>query len=147
MSTSVRQCKEFSGEGSFELAVTSIERNGRGDEETFEVVDDTTAERAIELLSRGLLIQDEAANGAMEGLDVQHQTIEMMDEVLESIVIRPLKPSGEPVDNMGYKLNLSTPKRMMRKDTGTPAVQLAKIEEALEKDEAMGSENKAMRKK
>jgi len=35
VSTSARQCKEFSVEGSFELAVTSIERNGRGDEETF----------------------------------------------------------------------------------------------------------------
>jgi len=56
VSTSVRQCKEFSGEGSFELAVTSIDRNGRGDEETFEVIDDTTTERAIELLSRGLVI-------------------------------------------------------------------------------------------
>ena len=55
-STSARQCKEFSGEGSFELAVTSIERNGRGDEETLEVVDDTMAERAIELLNRGLVI-------------------------------------------------------------------------------------------
>jgi len=114
-STSARQFKEFSGKGSFELAVTSIERNGRGDEETFEVVDDTTAERAIELLNRGLVIQDEVANGSMEGLDVQHQTMETLDEVLESIVIRPLKPSGEPVDNMRYQLNLSTPKRVARK--------------------------------
>jgi len=47
VSNSTRQCKEFTGEGSFELAVTSIERKGRGDKETFEVVDDTTAERAI----------------------------------------------------------------------------------------------------
>jgi len=92
VSTSARQCKEFSGEGSFELAVTSIERNGRGDEETFEVVYDTTTERAIELLNRELVIQDEAANGSLEGLDVQHQMIETLDEVLESIVIRPLKP-------------------------------------------------------
>jgi len=146
-SGSARQCKEFSGEGSFELAVTSIERNGRGDEETFEVVDDTTAERAIELLNRGLVIQDEAANGSMEGLDVQHQMMETLDEVLESITIRPLKPSGEPVEDMGYQLNLSTPKRVTRKETGTPAVQLARIEEALEKDEDMESENEVMRKK
>jgi len=83
VSTSTRQCKEFKGEGSFELAVTSIERKGRRDEETFEVEDDTTAERAIELLNRGLVIQDEGANGSMEGLDVQHQTMEMLDEVLE----------------------------------------------------------------
>jgi len=54
--TSANQCKEFSGEGSFELAVTSIKRNRRGDEETFEVIDDTTVERAIERLSRGLVI-------------------------------------------------------------------------------------------
>jgi len=147
VSTSARQCKEFSGEGSFKLAVTSIERNGRGDEETFEVIDDTTAERAIELLSRGLVIQDEAANRSMEGLDVQHQTMEMLDKVLESIVIRPLKLSGEPADDMGYQLNLSTPKRVTRKETGTPAVQLARIEEALEKDEEMESENEVMRKK
>jgi len=81
VSTSTRQCKEFVGEGSFELAVTSIEGKGRGDEEIFEVVDDTTAERAIELLDRGLVIQDEAANGSIEGLDVQHQTMETLDEV------------------------------------------------------------------
>jgi len=147
VSTSARLCKEFSGEGLFELVVTSIERNGRGDEETFEVIDDTTVERAIELLSRGLAIQDEAANGSMEGLDVQHQTMETLDEVLESIVIRPLKSLGELVDDMGYQLNLSTPKRVTRKETGTPAVQLARIEEALEKDEEMESENEVMRKK
>jgi len=35
----------------------------------------------------------------------------------------------------------------MRKGTGTPAVQLARIEEALEKDEDMESEHEAMRKK
>jgi len=147
VSTSTRQCKEFTGEGSFELAVTSIERKGRGDEETFEVVDDTTVERAIELLNRGLVIQDEAANGSMEGLEVQHQTMETLDEVLEFIVIRPLKPSGEPVEDMGYQLNLSTPKRMIRKEIGTPAVQLARIEEASEKDEDMESDNEVMRKK
>jgi len=99
-STSTRQCKEFAVEGSFELAVTSIERKGRGDEEIFEVVDDTTAERVIELLNRGLVIQDEAANGSMEGLDIQHQTMETLDEVLKSIVTRPLKPSGELVEDM-----------------------------------------------
>jgi len=70
-----------------------------------------------------------------------------LDEVLESIVNRPLKPSGEPVDNMGNQLNLLTPKRMMRKEMGTPAVQLARIEEALEKDEDMESENEVIRKK
>jgi len=63
VSTSTRQHREFSGEGSFELAVTNIERKARGDEESFEVVDDTTAERAIELLNKGLVIQDEAVNG------------------------------------------------------------------------------------
>jgi len=146
-STSTRQCKEFSGKGSFELAVTSIERKRRGDEETFEVVDDTTAERVIELLNRRLVIQDEAANGSMEGLDVQHYTIETLDEVLESIMIRLLKPSEEPVDDMGYQLNLSTLKKMSRKMTVTPAVQLARIEEALKEDEDMESENEAMRKK
>jgi len=36
---------------------------------------------------------------------------------------------------------------MIRKETGTPAVQLARIEEALEKDEDMESENETMRKK
>ena len=36
---------------------------------------------------------------------------------------------------------------MARKGTGTPAVQLARIEEALEKDEEMESDNEAMRKK
>jgi len=161
VSTSTRQCKEFTGEGSFELAVTSIEGKGRGDYETFEVVDDTTAEMAIKLLNRGEVIQDEGANGSMEGLDVQYQTMETLDEVLESIMIRRLKPSGVPVfffffvnqysylpvDNMGYQLNLSNLKRMTRKETGTPAVQLARIEEALEKDEDLEFDNEVMRKK
>jgi len=35
----------------------------------------------------------------MEGLDVQYQIPEIAEEVLESIVVRPLKPSGEPVDH------------------------------------------------
>jgi len=48
---------------------------------------------------------------------------------------------------MGYQLNLSTPKRVTRKEMGTTAVQLARIEEALEKDEDMESENEAMTKK
>jgi len=60
--------------------------------------------------------------------------MEMLDKVLESIVIRPLKPSGEPVDDIAYQLNLSTPKRIVRKETGTPAIQLVRIKEALEKD-------------
>ena len=97
-------------------------------------------------MNRGLAIQDEAANGSMEGLDVQHQTIEMLNEVLESIVIRPLKPTGEPVEDMGYQLNLSTPRKTFRKEWGTPAVQLARIEEALEKDKDMESESEVMRK-
>ena len=146
-STSARQCKESSSECSFELAVTSIERNGRGDTETFEVVDDTMAERAMELLNRGLVIQDEAANRSMEGLDIQHQMIEPLDEVLEYIVIRPLKFSRELVDDMGYQLNLSTLNRMIRKVTGTPAIQLARIEGALEKDENMESVNEVIKKK
>ena len=127
--------------------VTSIERKGRGDEETFEVVDDTMAERAIELLNRGLVIQDEAVNGSIEGLDVQHQMMETLDEVLESIMFRPLKPSEEPLDDMGYQINLSTPKRMTRKETETLVVQLARIEEALKGDEDMESDNEVMRKK
>ena len=147
MSTSTRQCKRFAGEGSFELAVTSIQRMGKENEETSEVVDDFTAERAIELLNRGLVIHNEAPNGSMEGLDVQHQTMEMLDKVLESIVIRPLKPSGGPVEDMGYQLNLATPRRMIKKEIGTPAVQLARIEEALGKDEYMEPDNEVMRKK
>jgi len=94
-----------------------------------------------------LAIQDEASNGSMKGLDFQHQIMETLDEVLESIVIRPLKPSGEPVEDMRYQLNLSTPRRMTRKETDTPAVQLARIEEALEKDEDMESENEVMKRK
>jgi len=127
--------------------VISIERKGRGDEETFKVIDNAIAERAIELSSRGLGIENEAVNGSMEGLDIQHQTMETLDEVLEFIVISPLKSSGEPSDDMGYQLNLSTPKRMIRKKTGTPAVQLARIKEALEVDEDMELENEVMRKK
>jgi len=73
--------------------------------------------------------------------------METLDEVLESIVIRPLKPSGEPVEDMGYQLHLSTPRRMIRKEIGTPPVQIARFEEALEKDKDMESDNEAMRKK
>ena len=40
VASSTRQCKEYSGKGSFELAGTSIKRKRRGDEEVFEVVDD-----------------------------------------------------------------------------------------------------------
>jgi len=73
--------------------------------------------------------------------------METLNEVRESIMIRPLKPSGELVDNMGYQLHLSMPKRTVRKETETPAVQLARIEEALIEDEEMESDNEVMRKK
>jgi len=65
------------------------------------------------------VIQDEAANGLMEGLVVQHQMMETLDKILKPIVISLLQPSGEAVDNMGYQLNLSTPKRTIRKETET----------------------------
>ena len=106
MSTATRRYAKYDGEGSFQMAVTSLERKGTGDEVRFEVVDDNTAERAIELLYRGLAIQDEVANGSMEGLDIQYQVMEITDEVLESIVVRPLKLSGEPVDQLGCQINL-----------------------------------------
>jgi len=147
MSSATRQQAEYDGEGSFEMAVTSLERKGRGDEERFEVVDDNTAERAIELLYKGLAIQDEVVNGSIEGLDVQYQITETVEEVLESIVVRPLKPSRELVDHLGCQINLSTPKRLLRKEVDTPAVQLARIEEALSEDEEMDSDNETMKKK
>ena len=50
ISRAARDKATFEGEVSFEEAVTRWERQGRGDEERFEVVDDNTAERAIELL-------------------------------------------------------------------------------------------------
>jgi hypothetical protein len=83
----------------------------------------------------------------MEGLDMQHQIKEMADEVLECIVVRPLKPSREPIDYLGCQINLSTLKRSMRKESGTPAIQLARIEEALGKNEDMKSDNEVMKKK
>jgi len=56
----------------------------------------------------------------MEGLDIQQQTMETLNEVLKSVVIRSLRFSGEAVDDMGSQLNLSTSKRIVRKEIGTP---------------------------
>jgi len=138
---------ECLGEGSFELAVTSIQRKGREDKETFEVVDNTMVEMAIEVFRRGLVMQGEAAHISMEGLDVQHQSQETLDKVLESIPFRLLKPSAEPLDNMSYKLNLSILKKMIRKEIETPDVQLTRIEEELMEDEDMKYGNEAIREK
>ena len=74
------------------------------------MVDDNTIERALELLQREFAIQDEVVNGSMDGLDMPHQIMEMAVEVLESIVVRPLKPSGEPVHYLECQFNLATPK-------------------------------------
>jgi len=56
VSSSIRQCREYFGEGSFKVAYPSNKLKEKVDEETFEVLDDTTVERAIELYNRGLAI-------------------------------------------------------------------------------------------
>jgi len=80
-SSATRQQVEYDRDSFFEMAVNCIERKGRVEEEKLEMVDNNTAKRAIELPYRGLTIQDEVGNGLVEGLGMQHQLIEMADEV------------------------------------------------------------------
>jgi len=148
VSKATREREQTTGEHTFEELVTVMEREGRADEEKFEVVDDTTAERGIELLQRGLVIQDEAANGSLEGLDVQHHVEEIGNEVLDCITVRPINPDAEVMEHLGHQTRFSTPKQRFRKSKEPPAMQLAKIEESREgqEDDEMVSDNETMRK-
>ncbi|KAF8433146.1 hypothetical protein BGX38DRAFT_1146219 [Terfezia claveryi] len=69
---SERAKQEWSGEGDWELHISQLEWRGSQDEETIRVRDSFSAKRAIEILTRGIAIQDGAINGQLEGLDFEY---------------------------------------------------------------------------
>lgn len=82
---SERAKQEWSGEGDWELHISQLEQRGRQDEETIRVRNSSSAERAIEILTRGIAIQDGAINGQLEGLDFEYAKEDKEQEILESI--------------------------------------------------------------
>jgi len=125
-------------DGSWDKKIMSMERLGRAEEETICVIDETTAERAIEILERSYLIQDATLHEDFNEASCQYEQQDSADNVLERIVVR------------GKTAILNTPKhhRMI-----TPAVPMTsaeimeRIDEIPEDSEDEVSDNEAIRRK
>ncbi|KAF8428015.1 hypothetical protein BGX38DRAFT_1334691 [Terfezia claveryi] len=144
---SERAKQDWAGEGDWELHISQLERRGRQDEEIIRVRDSSSAERAIEILTRGIAIQDGAINEQLEGLDFEYATEDKEQEILESITVRPVRRDGSLVTSMEHRWVLSTPKG---KGGGRPSAGLAGqvtgLERRIEEVEEEGqSDNEAIR--
>jgi len=64
-----------------------MERLGRAEEEIIRVIDETTAERAIEILERSYLIQDATLHEDFDEASCQYEQQDSADNVLERIVV------------------------------------------------------------
>ncbi|RPB18454.1 hypothetical protein L211DRAFT_854129 [Terfezia boudieri ATCC MYA-4762] len=64
--------KEWEGNISWEHHVSQLEKENREEEEVIKVVDGPSVERAIEILNRGIVIQDGSVNRLLEGFNFEH---------------------------------------------------------------------------
>ena len=74
-------------DGSWDEKIMSMERLGRTEEEIIRVIDETMAERAIEILERSYLIQDATLYEDFEEASYQYERQDLADNVLERIVV------------------------------------------------------------
>ncbi|KAF8415692.1 hypothetical protein EV426DRAFT_722074 [Tirmania nivea] len=77
-----------------------IEKECRAEEETLRVVDGPSAERAIEILNKVVVIQDSAVKEELDGFDFEYNRAEKEDDILDSIIVRPKRPNGRVVEAM-----------------------------------------------
>ncbi|KAF8432856.1 hypothetical protein BGX38DRAFT_1290868 [Terfezia claveryi] len=138
------------GEGDWCKHVSQVERNLREEEEVIRVTDGPSAERAMAILNRAIAIQDGAANGQLNGYEVEYSSADKGDEMLESITVRPAQSTGQGLFNRAHHWTLTTPKSK-KKATGHNTVkeQLGRLEAKLEevKEEGEESESEVLRKK
>ncbi|KAF8436104.1 hypothetical protein BGX38DRAFT_100976 [Terfezia claveryi] len=140
--------KEWTGKDDWDHHVSQQERLGREDEEVFRVKDGSLVESDIEILARGIVIQDGSVNGHLEGFDFTYEEAENEEVTLESITVRPMRPDGS-VFGMTNKWALSTSNPARRKGLqGFVAQDLARFEARMEGiQEGEESENDVKRRK
>ncbi|RPB22305.1 hypothetical protein L211DRAFT_850848 [Terfezia boudieri ATCC MYA-4762] len=127
--------------------MSQLEKENREEEEVIRVVDGSMAERAIEILTRGVMIQDGSVNGLLEEFDFEHLQKETEAGVEETIVVKARRPDGTTVEGFwGTTWTLTTPKSKRRGlEAGTP-VERAEME-GIEEQEEGESENETMKKR
>ncbi|KAF8458643.1 hypothetical protein BGX38DRAFT_1138708 [Terfezia claveryi] len=144
MANTERAIEAWEGEGDWSRHISQIERDLREEEEVIKVTDGQSADRAVEILSRAVAIQDGAVNGQLDGYEVDYQTADKEDGMLESITVRPAKVAGGAMFRVAHHWTLMTPKSKRNDTRGEPARWVARLEEV---DEGEESDYEAMRKK
>jgi len=125
-------------DGKWDEKIMSMERLGRVEEEVIRVTDETTAERAIEILERSYLIQDATLHEDFNEESCQYEQQDSADNVLERIVVG------------GKTAILNTPKHHAMITPAVPVTSaeiMQKIDEIPEDSEDEVSDNEAIRRK
>ncbi|RPB20405.1 hypothetical protein L211DRAFT_870687 [Terfezia boudieri ATCC MYA-4762] len=104
--------REWIGDEDWDIHISRQERLGREEEEVLRVKDGLSAERAMEILTKGLAIQDTSVNGHLEGFDVAY--------------IRPMRADGSVLDGMSRRWILAIPKAKKRETQGPAKEVLAR---------------------
>ncbi|RPB20370.1 hypothetical protein L211DRAFT_893547 [Terfezia boudieri ATCC MYA-4762] len=136
--------------GRRQYVLEEVERDLRGEEEIIRVMEGPSIERAVGILSKGIAIQDGAANGQLEGYEVDYQTAVQKDGMLESITVKPARVSGEAIFRMAHHWTLMTPISKKGAIKGQPAGWVGRLgevgeEEGESKDEVMRKKSKKHR--
>ncbi|KAF8451881.1 hypothetical protein BGX38DRAFT_1141965 [Terfezia claveryi] len=105
-----------------------------------------SAERAVEILLRAIGIQDGSVNGQLDGYDVDYQTTDKDDGILEYITVRPAKATGGAIFGVAHNWTLTTPKSKKKVVEVKPVKMEVKLEVVDEEREGE-SENETMRRK
>jgi len=111
-----REEKGWDGtEKTFIQTVTEKERLMREDAEVIKVTDDSSAERVLELLDDGVVIQDEALNGGLDGAALKYALVEYTSATTEDgrtqekIRVIPRIPLGELARQHTVTTGFTTP--------------------------------------
>ncbi|KAF8415580.1 hypothetical protein EV426DRAFT_722089 [Tirmania nivea] len=141
---------EFDGEGGVKIRRQyvlenvanwiTIEKEYRAEEETLRVVDGPSAEKAIEILNKVVVIQDSIVNRELDSFDFKYNRAEKEDKILDSITVRPKRLDSRMVEAMIYEWVFSTPKSKLRRmEPDTVKEQLERLETKIEDTEEKDS--------
>ena len=94
---------------SWVLSITQKETESRGTQESIKVTDGISAERAVGILKRSILVQDAAKTGDLDNYQVTTD-VNMEGETVEEVIqCAPKKPDGTVAEDLGWSLVVSTP--------------------------------------
>ncbi|RPB19778.1 hypothetical protein L211DRAFT_852894 [Terfezia boudieri ATCC MYA-4762] len=127
--------REWIGDEDWDIHISRQKRLGREEKEVLRVKDGPLAERAIEILTKGLAIQDASVNEHLEGFDVVYSQQAEEDSLLESITVRPMRADGSVLDGMSRRWILATPKAKKRETWGPAKEGLARAVARLVEEE------------